>query len=67
MAVSDPFLELDDGATVPFWTHLEAYKHLGIWKRADGVNSHAWADVKKKLLNLVRRLGRLRFASSSRR
>ena len=40
--------------------------HLGIWKRADGVNAHTWADVKKKLLHLVRRLGRLRFAASAR-
>ena len=61
--VADPGLELDNGATVPFWSHLEAYKHLGIWKRADGANAHTWADVKKKLLHLVRRLGRLRFAT----
>ena len=50
MEVADPgLLELDNGATVPFWSHLEAYKHLGIWKRADGGNApHTWADVKKK-------------------
>ena len=30
--VADPGLELDNGETVPFWSHLEAYKHLGIWK-----------------------------------
>ena len=52
--VEDPGLEMEGGGTVPFWVHTEAYKHLGIWKRADGVGAHGWADVKKRLTYILK-------------
>ena len=36
--VPDPRLEHRSGVYVPFMHHDEAYKHLGLWRRADGVD-----------------------------
>ena len=43
--VSDPRLEHRSGVYVPFMHHDEAYKHLGLWRRADGVDSASWQGI----------------------
>ena len=59
VAVEDPKLEYRDDSFVPFMRHDEAYKHLGIARRADGVDDAAWRGVKRKFEGALRRLRKL--------
>lgn len=59
IAVEDPKLEYRDDSFVPFMRHDEAYKHLGIARRADGVDDAAWRGVKRKFEGALRRLRKL--------
>ena len=40
--------------------HDEAYKHLGVWRRVDGVDKVMWPELKKMLLAALSRLRRMR-------
>ena len=55
-----PDLELTtvDGRRVPFMQPHEAYKHLGVWRRADGDESTAWKELLKKFEAALARLRR---------
>ena len=58
--VGDPRLPHRDGSCVPFMQHDEAYKHLGIMRRADGNDAAAWQGIKRKFEGALRRLRKLR-------
>ena len=47
IALPDLELEMADGTKVPFMPPWEAYKHLGLWRRADGDEGTAWHQLKK--------------------
>lgn len=58
--VKDPRLPHRDGSIVPFMQHDEAYKHLGVMRRADGNDAAAWQSIKRKFEGALRRLRKLR-------
>ena len=49
-AEAPPDLELRtvEGELVPFMPPWEAYKHLGMWRRADGAEDVAWKQLLRK-------------------
>ena len=59
-SMHDPKLRRADGSYVPFARHDEAYKHLGFWRRADGVDTDSWHALRKKFFKALHRLSRLR-------
>ena len=65
----DPGLRLVNGCraadgsalrTVPFMPPSSAYKHVGVMRRADGVEKDAWSHLFGKLSGSNRRVSRLR-------
>ena len=59
-SVPDPCLRLPGGGQVPYMRHDEAYKHLGIMRRADGSDACAWKALVRKFDAAIGRLKRLR-------
>ena len=58
-SVVDPKLELRGGGCVPFIAHDAAYKHLGVWRCANGEEARAWAALSAKLQIALQRLRRM--------
>ena len=49
-----------DGRRVPFMSHEEAYKYLGLCRRADGNDAAAWATLMRNFDAAIARLRRVR-------
>lgn len=62
-SVSDPKLPMIGGGTVPFITHGEAYKHLGVWRTACGDDGRMWQELKRMLRAALARLRSVRRVS----
>ena len=45
------------GREVPFIMPWEAYKHLGIWRRADGSDETAWKETRKLFRGVLKNTG----------
>ena len=57
---ADPKLRTGRGVAIPMIPMDEAYKHLGIWRRADGITTTAIEHIKERFRPALRRLSRLR-------
>ena len=56
----DPKLTTGRGVPVVMIGLDEAYKHLGVWRRADGIGTTARVKIEERFRPALRRLGRLR-------